>query len=173
MRSFPVCLVVFTVVLNLPAGWAVAEQEHKGHQGSQLAAKVAVVFSTRDRQAIQQYYRTNTSNLPPGLAKRGGNLPPGLEKHLERNGTLPPGLQKRVEPFPEELDRRLPRLPEGYSRVLLSGRALILDRQHKIIDVLVVVGGGGGYVEGRVEEGHGNHHGRGHDENEDEHHDER
>jgi hypothetical protein len=143
MRSFSLCLLALTVGLNLFTGSAAAEQGHKGHPGSHLAATVAVVFSTRDRQTIQQYYRTNTSNLPPGLAKRGGNLPPGLEKQLERNGTLPPGLQKRVEPFPEELDRRLPRLPEGYSRVLVSGRALILDRQHKIIDLLVVVGGGG------------------------------
>jgi len=174
MRSFSFCLVASTVVLSLPAGSAAAEQGHKGHPGSQLAATVSVIFSTRDRQTIQRYYRTNTSNLPPGLAKRGGNLPPGLEKQLERNGTLPPGLQKRVELFPEELDRRLPQLPEGYSRVLVSGRALILDRQHRIIDVLVVVGGGGGYVEGRGEEGrgHGKHHGRGHDENEDEDHDE-
>ncbi len=95
------------------------------------------VFSSRDQRLIRSYY-SGTSNLPPGLAKRGGHLPPGLERHLERDGTLPPGLQKRVEPFPAELSRQLPRLPTGYSRVILSGRALILDRNNRILDLMVL-----------------------------------
>jgi hypothetical protein len=77
--------------------------------------------------------------LAPGLAKRGGHLPPGLERQLQRNGTLPPGLQKRVEPFPVELEQQLPRLPSGYSRVIVAGRALILDRNNKILDLLTLV----------------------------------
>ncbi len=96
----------------------------------------APVFSTRDQELIRQYFLVNTSNLPPGLAKRGGNLPPGLERQLERNGTLPPGLQKRVEPFPVDLSRKLPRLPAGYSRVILGDRALILDAANKILDLM-------------------------------------
>src|SRR5262249_34475662 len=39
------------------------------------------IFSERDRQTIRSYFRGRYSNLPPGLAKRGGDLPPGLEKH--------------------------------------------------------------------------------------------
>lgn len=96
-------------------------------------------FSSRDRRIIRSYYEENTSNLPPGLAKRHGHLPPGLERHLERNGTLPPGLQRRVEPFPEDLNSQLPPLPSGYSRVILSGRALILDRNNKILDIFALV----------------------------------
>lgn len=101
-------------------------------------AAEALSFSEHDQRLVRNYFRTNTANLPPGLAKRGGSLPPGLERHLERNGTLPPGLQKRVEPFPVELSQRLPRLPAGYSRVILAGRALILDRNHKILDLMFV-----------------------------------
>jgi len=97
-----------------------------------------LVFSPHDQEVIRGYFLANTSNLPPGLAKRGGNLPPGLEKHLERDGTLPPGLQKRVEPFPASLEQRLPRLPGGYSRVILGGRALILDRGNKILDIMFI-----------------------------------
>lgn len=67
-----------------------------------------------------------------------GNLPPGLEKHLERDGTLPPGLQKRVQPFPEELDRRLGPLPDGYSRVILPDRALILASNGRIVDLMFI-----------------------------------
>jgi Glycine zipper len=99
----------------------------------------ALEFSPRDQRIIRDYYASETSNLPPGLAKRGGNLPPGLERQLQRNGTLPPGLQRRVQPFPAELDSQLPQLPSGYSRVYLEGRALILDRNNKILDLMVAV----------------------------------
>ncbi len=95
-------------------------------------------FSDRDQRIIHSYFRSNRRNLPPGLAKRNGDLPPGLEKHLRRDGTLPPGLQKRVEPFPEDLDERLPALPRGYSRVFLSGRAIILARDGRIADLIEI-----------------------------------
>lgn len=98
---------------------------------------VRIVFSTHDRDMIRDYYRDSYSNLPPGLAKRGGNLPPGLQKHLERDGQLPPGLQKRVQPFPVELERRLPPLPDGYRRVTLGVDILILDRRtQRIMDIV-------------------------------------
>jgi Glycine zipper len=96
------------------------------------------VFTERDQRLIRSYF-TDTSNLPPGLAKRGGNLPPGLEKQLRRNGTLPPGLQKRVQPFPQELNAKLPRLPADYSRVILAGKVMILDRNYKILDLFTLV----------------------------------
>jgi hypothetical protein len=98
----------------------------------------ALVFTERDQHVIRSYYGGGRG-LPPGLAKRGGHLPPGLERQLQRNGTLPPGLQKRVEPFPVELEQQLPRLPSGCSRVIVAGRALILDRNNKILDLLVLV----------------------------------
>ena len=96
-----------------------------------------IEFSAHDRDVVRDYYYGSQSNLPPGLAKRNGNLPPGLQKHLERDGTLPPGLQKRVQPFPVELERRLPRLPETYARVTLGVDILILDRRtQRIIDIV-------------------------------------
>jgi hypothetical protein len=99
----------------------------------------SLIFSERDRVVIRRYYQPRGGKgLPPGLAKRNGNLPPGLEKQLRANGTLPPGLQKRVEPFPGDLDRQLPRLPRGYSRVLLDGRAMTIDINSRIVDVFVV-----------------------------------
>jgi hypothetical protein len=99
----------------------------------------APVFTESDQQLIRSYFSGGARGLPPGLAKRGGRLPPGLERHLQRNGTLPPGLQKRVQPFPAELTQQLPTLPSGYSRVILAGRALILDRNNKILDLMAVV----------------------------------
>jgi hypothetical protein len=109
----------------------------KGNQPQQGDDHPRIVFSVHDQEIIRSYYRDQYSNLPPGLAKRGGNLPPGLQKHLERDGTLPPGLQKRVQPFPDDLERRLPRLPDGYRRVVLGVDILILDRRtQRIMDIV-------------------------------------
>ncbi len=112
--------------------------ERESRRGS-VASYAEPVFSARDQQIIRSYYAESTGNLPPGLAKRHGHLPPGLERQLKKNGTLPPGLQKRVEPFPDGLSRQLTPLPSGYSRVILAGKALILDRNNTILDIVAVV----------------------------------
>jgi hypothetical protein len=81
--------------------------------------------------------KAKKKGLPPGLAKRGGNLPPGLQKKLDRDGKLPPGLQKRLEPLPVDLDRRLPRLPEYYERVILERDIVLIDRRtNRILDII-------------------------------------
>src|SRR5579864_2621165 len=50
---------------------------------------------------------------------------------------LCPGLQKRVQPFPEDLERRLPPLPDTYRRVTLGVDILILDRRtQRIVDII-------------------------------------
>jgi hypothetical protein len=97
-------------------------------------------FSDRDEHLIRDYFRSDNyrRGLPPGRARRDGDLPPGLEKRLYRGGTLPPGLERRVEPFPEDLDRRLEPLPRGYSRVILSGRAMILRDDGDIVDTMFI-----------------------------------
>lgn len=118
-------------------GKAKHEQDQADDDSGYVRAGVRIVFSSRDRDIIRDYYRDQYSNLPPGLAKRGGNLPPGLQKHLERDGSLPPGLQKRVQPFPSELERRLPPLPDEYRRVTLGVDILIVDRRtQRIMDIV-------------------------------------
>jgi hypothetical protein len=111
--------------------------------GSALAADARhpAYFLAEERRIIEQYYRggkkVEHKGLPPGLAKRGGNLPPGLQKQLEKNGRLPPGLQKRLEPLPVDLDRRLPRLPEYWERVIVERDVILLDRRtNRILDII-------------------------------------
>jgi len=134
-------------------------------QRPSIAGRAEVFFTTGDERIIEQYVESSPNNLPPGLAKRGGNLPPGLEKQLRRRGTLPPGLQKRLQPFPVELEQQLPPLPRGYARVILEGHAIILGPQGVIGDIFYVRRGEDGDHERRW---HHRHHGRGHDEDEDE-----
>ena len=113
------------------------DDQGRGHDREEYrggGTRINVVFGNRDRDIIRDYYyRDGGRGLPPGLAKRGGNLPPGLQKQLMRNGTLPPGLQKRCEPFPVELERRLPPLPPDYSRVFIGGNILIVNHRTNVI----------------------------------------
>ena len=109
--------------------------------GDALDASRPSRFLPGERRLIEDYYRHahkgQGKGLPPGLAKRGGNLPPGLQKHLEKNGQLPPGLQKRLEPLPIDLDRRLPRLPEYWERVVLERDVILIDRRtHRSLDII-------------------------------------
>ena len=97
-------------------------------------------FSDRDRDVIRDFFRSDDDGRVrrAGWDRRDRDLPPGLERQLRRNGTLPPGLQRRVEPLPERLDRRLEPLPQGYSRVTLAGRALILRDDGQILDLMFI-----------------------------------
>jgi hypothetical protein len=106
-----------------------------------LDTKRPSYFLPEERRIIQEYYhkgkKGKQKGLPPGLAKRGGNLPPGLQKQLDKNGKLPPGLQKRLEPLPVDLDRRLPRLPEYWERVILERDIILIDRRtNRILDII-------------------------------------
>ncbi len=72
--------------------------------------------------------------LPPGLAKRD-ELPPGLQKRLEKHGSLPPGLAKRD--LPGDLEKKLPKVPEGLERVLAGDNVVLLEKATgKILDVI-------------------------------------
>jgi hypothetical protein len=126
-------LILFVTALApvLHAEWA-SKEKQKRERG--------VIFAPQDRRIINDYFRVNTSNLPPGLAKRGGNLPPGLQKQIRRNGQLPPGLQNRVNPFPIDLERQLPALPSIYRRGTIGDRAIIYDpNTMAIMDIIQIL----------------------------------
>jgi hypothetical protein len=115
-----------------PAIWRADPREDKDD------AYDALIFSDRDKWLVHSYFKSNYGNLPPGLVTREGHLPPGLEKRLHPDEILPPALQDRVEPLPEELERQLPSLPLGYSRVVLSGRLMVLDGNNQIVDLMFI-----------------------------------
>ncbi|MEX0805205.1 MAG: hypothetical protein WD688_18065 [Candidatus Binatia bacterium] len=110
-----------------------------GYSAMALNEKRPARFLVDERRIIETYYRQSKKSkkgLPPGLAKNG-TLPPGFQKHLDKNGQLPPGLQKRLEPLPIDLDRRLPRLPEYWERVIVERHVVLLDRRtNRILDII-------------------------------------
>ena len=103
-------------------------------------ASVRVVFSDGELRMIRAWFGDshNLQGLPPGLAKRD-SLPPGLQRQLQRNGTLPPGLQDHIYSVPSDLNRRLPTLIEGISRIIIGGQiVLVNDRTNVILDVAAI-----------------------------------
>lgn len=95
---------------------------------------VRVVFSDHDRALIRDYYRSSYRGLPPGLAKKG-KVPPGHAMKLYRNQPVPPGLEWRS--LPDDLERRLSRLPEGYVRMTVGGDIGIMNVRTRVIFDLI------------------------------------
>ncbi len=92
-------------------------------------------FSSRDRKVIRRYF-ARPQRLPSGVLLR--NLPPNLERYFQRDATLPSKLRERLEPFPQDLEERMSPLPEGYSRMILADRALILEGGATITDLVYI-----------------------------------
>jgi hypothetical protein len=145
-------LLVTAILIASFSGSAVStpgqgkSQQSKGRgESNKPEAKDAngggIIFGGAEIRIIRDWFAspTNLRGLPPGLAKKE-SLPPGLEKQLRRNGSLPPGLEKKIQPLPRDLEVRLPRLPEGQRRVIISGTMILLDSKlNRILDVLANV----------------------------------
>jgi len=68
----------------------------------------------------------------PGNPK---GLPPGIAKKLARGGTLPPGIAKKN--LPADLDSRLPPVRDGYERMEVDGRVVLVDiASDTIVDII-------------------------------------
>lgn len=141
-RTF-LAVAVLAVALT-PVCFGAGKDGNKGKGKGTGAAehdstRVAVnIFAGGDREIIREYVaKYPQGELPPGLAKRGGDLPPGLEKHLRKKGRLPPGLQRKVTALPLDLEGRLHPLEPGLRRGFLEGRAVIYNQKTAVVlDIL-------------------------------------
>ena len=104
----------------------------QGNQRSGINASINI-FLGNDRRVIGDWISSRPmGSLPPGLANRE-SLPPGLQKQLAKNGQLPRGLEKRMTSFPAELNNRLSPLQSGLGRIFIHGRAVIFNRETRVI----------------------------------------
>ena len=54
---------------------------------------------------------------------------------------LPPGWQKKMQPFPYEIEHRLPPIPDGCARGYMDGYAVVYEpRTRVIVDIHAVFG---------------------------------
>lgn len=129
-------MVAFLVVGGASAA-AASQGKGKKHGKPEPASRVVhadtgvavtVTFGAADVRVIRRHYEP-----------RYRNLPPGLQKKVARGGELPPGWKKKLEPFPVDVERELPVLPNGYRRGVIDGHAVIYNsRTNVVIDVAVL-----------------------------------
>ena len=96
---------------------------------------VKASFEEFERQMIYKYFGEHTYQHEDhdydhdydkkAKKDRKKGLPPGIQKKLERGGTLPPGIAKNY--LPDDLEHRLPPLPQGYERTIVGNDVLLVE----------------------------------------------
>lgn len=95
---------------------------------------VEVVFTDNEASIIRAYYQDHAAPRN-GKNKKSKGLPPGIAKNLQRGKPLPPGIAKQA--LPSGLINQLPPAPDGYERIVLSGKVLLVEIATQVIhDVL-------------------------------------
>ena len=98
---------------------------------------VSVRFSSKEISVIHDYYR-DYDEYGIGDKKRSKPLPPGIAKNLARGKRLPPGIAKRA--LPDELLARLPPVADGYERIAVAGKILLVEIATQVVhDILADV----------------------------------
>jgi len=98
---------------------------------------VSIHFSSKEISVIHDFF------LDYHVDKKGGKkgskpLPPGIAKNLARGKPLPPGIAKRA--LPNDLLVRLPPVADGYERVIVAGKILLVEIATQVVhDILVDV----------------------------------
>ena len=106
--------------------WKDREDQGEGHY--RRRGYQGECFRDADLRRIHDYY------CPRGL-------PPGLQKKFYRTGQLPPGWQRKMQPFPYEIERELPPVPEGCARGYMNDFAVVYQpRTGLIVDIHAVFG---------------------------------
>lgn len=95
---------------------------------------VDVRFSSSEASIIRDFFQNADSTGQRGKKGRD-RLPPGIEKNLARGKPLPPGIAKQA--LPNDLIRKLPPARDGYERVVVSGKVLLVEIATQVIhDIL-------------------------------------
>lgn len=101
---------------------------------------ISVIFTDDEIRIIEGYYRRDDAISKHGRKKQKG-LPPGIARNLERGKALPPGIAKQQ--LPGDLRSTLPPVPDGYERVIVDGKILLIEIATQVVrDILtnIVIG---------------------------------
>jgi hypothetical protein len=98
---------------------------------------VSIRFSSKEVSLINEFFRNYHVDKKGG--KKGAKpLPPGIAKNLARGKPLPPGIAKRT--LPRELIVQLPPVEDGFERVIVAGKILLVEIATQVVhDILVDV----------------------------------
>lgn len=104
--------------------------------GSATDIRIDVRFSGDEVSIIRAWYEGQRT--PARGKKERQPLPPGIARNLARGKALPPGIAKQA--LPHELVNRLPPVRNGFERVVIDGKILLVDAATQVVhDVLVDV----------------------------------
>jgi len=99
------------------------------------AISVGVVFTDTEVRIISSWYHEHGGSAQKGHGKKSKGLPPGIAKNLQNGKPLPPGIAKQY--LPDGLTRALPAPPNGYERIIVDGKVLLVEiATHVIHDIL-------------------------------------
>lgn len=105
-------------------------------ESAQSSIEVDVVFTDEEVRLIRAHYQSEAGSQGHGHGKpKTKGLPPGIAKNLARGKPLPPGIAKQALPY--ELRRVLPPVRDGYERVIVDGKILLVEIATQLVrDVL-------------------------------------
>jgi hypothetical protein len=121
LRTSALALMVSLLALSAPA-----------------MAGAPAAFTGAEIDIIRNYYAQAHDAAGKGKAgkQKQKALPPGIARNLDRGKPLPPGIAKRA--LPGDLSRRLPPVRQGYERVIVDGRVLLVEIATQMIhDILI------------------------------------
>jgi hypothetical protein len=112
------------LTMAMPAA-AQQSERAQGNKAQPAAPAAHTTFSTVERNAISNYFRTHRINVKP--------LPPGIARNVARGKPLPPGIAKQR--IPADLSRRLVARP-GYEFLIVGENIVLIDPVGIVVDLL-------------------------------------
>ena len=116
-------LLLWTALLLISTGCETLGGLIRVDSDSSSKQSASVVFSQKDKQTIQHYYR--------GVGRKHKKYPPGMNKRLEKGKELPPGIAKQH--LPGTLENQLTPLPQGYLRIKIGGDVMIQNTISNVV----------------------------------------
>lgn len=118
-RAWKIALILAVILLfafSISLAWGAPQNNAK-----------LPVFTEKDHQLIEAYYKHLVGTLAPGSLNRSP-FPLGVEAALTPGSHLPMQLEKDLQPLPAKLDEQLSQITGDYGRYTL-GRHVVLVRK--------------------------------------------
>jgi len=92
------------------------------------------LFTDKDRQALQQWYKTHHEQLPAEFVARE-HWSPTFEGRLKIGSIIEKDIRPWAYPAPDDLLSQLPSQPRHFRYVIIGEHACIIDASWRLYDV--------------------------------------
>ena len=101
---------------------------------SKSASGQPALFSDKDRQTLQRWYKTHHDQLPQEFVARE-HWTPTFEGRLRVGSIIEKDIRPWAYPVPDDLLTQLPSQPRHYRYVIIGEHACIIDASWRLYDV--------------------------------------